>query len=150
MCICIIVNITTTPIALHSLRSYVRHLSDSFANLQRASASPGRLQLHAAMSAERWSSSLAELYAFGNPFLALLGSGSTAHLLLLQKPEKEQPVPQLEPDTKFEVLSTFPPDEQPVPQLDPDTEDSELEWYRGGEPAGAECGRAGRGRVGRG
>ena len=33
-------------------------------------------------------------------------SGSTAHLLLLQKPEKEQAVPQLEPDTKFEVLST--------------------------------------------
>ena len=78
------------------------------------------------MSAERWSSSLAELYAFGNPFLALLGSGSTAQSLQLQKPEDEQPVPQLEPDTKFEVLSTCPADEQPVPQLESDTEDPEL------------------------
>ena len=46
-------------------------------------------------------------------------SGSTAHLLLLQKPEKEQA-------TKFEVLSTCPADEQPVPQLESDTEDPEL------------------------
>ena len=46
-------------------------------------------------------------------------SGSTAHLLPLQKPEKEQA-------TKFEVLSTCPADEQPVPQLESDTEDPEL------------------------
>ena len=46
-------------------------------------------------------------------------SGSTAHLLLLQKPEKEQA-------TKFEVLSTCPADEQPAPQLESDTEDPEL------------------------
>ena len=83
------------------------------------------------MSAERWSSSLAQLYAIGDPFLELLGSGSTAQSLQLQKPEDEQPVPQLEPDTKFEVLSTCPADEQPVPQLESDTEDSELEGYRG-------------------
>ena len=46
-------------------------------------------------------------------------SGSTAHLLLLQKTEKEQA-------TKFEVQSTCPADEQPVPQLESDTEDPEL------------------------
>ena len=49
-------------------------------------------------------------------------SGSTAHLLLLQKPEKEQA-------TKFEVLSTCPADEQPVPQLESDTEDPELKGF---------------------
>ena len=57
-------------------------------------------------------------------------SGSTAHLLLLQKPEKEQAVPQLEPDTKFEVLSTCPADEQPVPQLESDTGLASLACYK--------------------
>ena len=50
-------------------------------------------------------------------------SGSTAHLLPLQKPEKEQA-------TKFEVLSTCPADEQPVPQLESDTGLASLACYK--------------------
>ena len=71
-----------------------------------------RLQLQAAMSAERWSSSLDELHALGNPFLALQGSGPTAQSQQHTRSEEE-----------YEWLYEDPPDEQlPVPDLEPDTE----------------------------